>query len=73
MLNINDYCAFSAECRQFLKKINVGVYTEVLISTMHFSALQGVKVHALLCYRTYIEKKIIFRQKKLPENLHGNN
>ena len=28
-LNINAICAFSAECRQFGNKINVGVYTEV--------------------------------------------
>ena len=54
MLNINDYCAFSAECRQFGKKINVDVYTEVLVCTMHFSPLQRIKIHALLCYRTYI-------------------
>lgn len=54
MLNINDYCAFSAECRQFGKKINVGVCTEVFVCTMHFFPLQKIKFHALLCYRTYI-------------------
>ena len=54
MLNINDYCAFSAECRQFGKKINVGVCTEVFVCTVHFSPLQRIKIHALLCYRTYI-------------------
>lgn len=54
MLNINDYCAFSAECRQFGKKINVDVYTEVLVCTVHFSPFQRIKIHALLCYRTHI-------------------
>lgn len=37
MLNISDLCVFSAECRQFGKNINVDVYTEVLVCTMHFS------------------------------------
>lgn len=54
MLNINDYCAFRAECRLFGKKINVGVYTEVFVCTMHFFPLQRIKIHSLLCYRTYI-------------------
>lgn len=53
-LNINAICAFSAECRQFGNKINVGVYTEVFVCTMHFSPLQRIKIHALLCYRTHI-------------------
>lgn len=54
MPNINDYCAFRAECRLFGKKINVGVYTEVFVCTMHFFPLQRIKIHSLLCYRTYI-------------------
>lgn len=54
MLNINGFYVFSAECRQFGKKINVGVCTEVFVCTMHFFPLQKIKIHALLCYRTYI-------------------
>ena len=54
MLNINGFYVFSAECRQFGKKINVGVYTEVFVCTMHFFPLQRIKIHTLLCYRTYI-------------------
>lgn len=69
MLNINDYCAFSAECRQFGKKINVDVYTEVLVCTMHFSPLQRIKIHALLCYRTYIGQKNHISAKKVARKL----